>query len=218
MDNPGSYFFHNDQDFVEYFRLSSKLALCILLHQLSASGMRLKDEIKIFGHSRSYLSLQLTLNKILEYATEVEKSVYYSGHKKAHGFQFQSIMTPDGIMSSLYRIYTGPSAYWQAFGILGLYQSSIPGAVLSCTEEAANVLMSSARISVEWEFGLNVNLWGINNYKKGSKIMSSPVTTYYLVSTLPTNIYTCFKGRNIVSYKFNCPSPSLEDYIHSICY
>ena len=175
---------------------------------------------------------------------------YYSGHKKAHGFQFQSIMTPDGIMSSLHGPYTGPSgdwmiwnssgldeilhqlfgrdretpqyylygdlAYWPAFGILGPYRSLKPGVPLSRTEEAANLLMSSARISVEWGFGLNVNFWGINNYKKGSKIMSSPVAAYYLVSTLLTNFHTCLKGRNIVSDKFNCLPPSLAEYVHSI--
>ncbi|RPA99009.1 hypothetical protein L873DRAFT_1910797 [Choiromyces venosus 120613-1] len=148
------------------------------------------------------------------------QSVYYSSHKKAHGFQFQSIMTPDGIMSSLHRLFYlyGDQAYWPAFGILGPYQSSVPGAALSYTEEAANLLMSSTRILVEWGFDLNVNLWGINNYKKGSKIMSSLIAAYYLVSTLLTNIYTCFKRRNIVSDKFNCPPPSLEDYVHSIYY
>ncbi|RPA94536.1 hypothetical protein L873DRAFT_1936944 [Choiromyces venosus 120613-1] len=40
------------------------------------------------------------------------QSVYYSGYKKAHGFQFQSIMTPDGIMSSLHGPYTRPSSDW----------------------------------------------------------------------------------------------------------
>ena len=37
---------------------------------------------------------------------------YYSGHKKNHGFQFQCIMTPDGLMSSLHGPYTGPTADW----------------------------------------------------------------------------------------------------------
>jgi hypothetical protein len=26
---------------------------------------------------------------------------YYSGYKKAHGYKFQTVITPDGIMSSL---------------------------------------------------------------------------------------------------------------------
>jgi len=99
---------------------------------------------------------------------------------------------------------------------MGPYRSSEPGVLLSRTEKAANLLISSARISVESGFGLNVNFWGINNYKKGSKIMSSPVAAYYLVSTLLTNIHTCLKGRNIVSDKFDCPPPSLDEYVHSI--
>ena len=202
----------------------------------------------LFWDSRS-----LTLDKISKYADAVEQVVggrgvwgwidgtmrpfchpgenqaaYYSGHKKSDGFQFQSIMTPDGIMSSLDGPYTGPCgnwkmwndsrietilrtlfrdsiteqqyylyghlAYWPSFGIMGPYRSSPPSIQLSSTKEAANLLMPSAGILVEWGFGLNVNFWGINNYKKGSKIMSSPVAAYYLVSTLLTNMNTCLKG------------------------
>ncbi|PWW73743.1 hypothetical protein C7212DRAFT_214612, partial [Tuber magnatum] len=90
------------------------------------------------------------------------------------------------------------------------------GVPLFHTEEAANLLMSSARILVEWGFGLNVNFWGINNYKKGSKIMSSPVAAYYLTSTLLTNMYTCLKERNIVSDKFQCSPLSLKEYVDSV--
>ncbi|PWW77619.1 hypothetical protein C7212DRAFT_179586, partial [Tuber magnatum] len=272
-------------------------AICILLHQLSALGARLKDKIKIFGHSQSYILLvfndilmylcrqfgqllfwdtcHLTVSKISKYTYSVEKIVggrgvwgwidstmrpfcrlgenqaaYYSGHKKSHSFQFQSIMTADGIMSSLHAPYTGPHGdwmmwndsgierilydllpcgigeqryylysdftYWPSFGIMGPYRSSELGISLSGTEEAANLLMSGARISVEWGFGLNVTFWGINNYKKGSKILSSPVAAYYLVSTLLTNMHMCLKGRNIVSDKFNYSPPSLKEYVRSV--
>ncbi|KAG0123471.1 hypothetical protein HOY82DRAFT_465201, partial [Tuber indicum] len=90
-----------------------------------------------FGKLLFWDSQRLTLSKISEYADAVEKVVggrgvwgwivgmmrpfcrpgdnhtaYYSGHKKSHGFQFQSIMTPDGIMSSLHGPYTGPCGDW----------------------------------------------------------------------------------------------------------
>jgi len=45
---------------------------------------------------------------------------YYSGYKKAHGFQFQSIMAPDGIMSSLHGPSTGPSGDWMIWNSSGL--------------------------------------------------------------------------------------------------
>ena len=135
---------------------------------------------------------------------------YYSGHKKNHGFQFQCIMTPDGLMSSLHGPYTGPTAdwnmwkdselegqlraiflnedaraaaeqpegiqvpryylygdlaYWPAFGIMGPFRPQNAQGVLSREGKAANLAMLSVRITVEWGFGMNVNLWGINNYK-----------------------------------------------------
>jgi len=76
---------------------SPELAICILLYRLSVSGSPLKDEIKVFGHSRSYISLvfndilvylcsrfrgllfwdnkRLTLTKISEYAEAIERIV-----------------------------------------------------------------------------------------------------------------------------------------------
>jgi hypothetical protein len=64
---------------------------------------------------------------------------------------------------------------------------------LSATKEACNFEMSRIRIAVEWGFALNVNYWGINNYKKGSKIMSSLLAAYFIAPTLFTNFYTCIK-------------------------
>ena len=40
------------------------------------------------------------------------QEAYYSGHKKNHGFQFQCIMTPDGLMSSLHGPYMELTADW----------------------------------------------------------------------------------------------------------
>jgi len=145
----------------------AELVIWILLHHLSASGEQLKDEIKIFGRSQSYVSLvfndvlvyrssqfreflfwdkeRLSLQKISNYTKAIEKVVggssiwgwidgtmrpfcrpgenqayYYSGHKKAHSFQFQSIMTPDGIMSSLHGPYMGLSGDWMIWNNSGL--------------------------------------------------------------------------------------------------
>ena len=69
---------------------------------------------------------------------------------------------------------------------------------------------------MEWGFDMNVNLWGINNYKRGSKVMSSPVAAVYIASTLLTNIRTCMNGGNQVSEKSGLSPPSFEEYIQSI--
>ena len=42
----------------------------------------------------------------------IDQQVYYSGYKKAHTFKFQSIVTPDGLLSSLVGPYPGPIGDW----------------------------------------------------------------------------------------------------------
>lgn len=38
---------------------------------------------------------------------------HYSGHKKRHGFKFQAIVTPDGLVSSLQGPYRAPNNDWR---------------------------------------------------------------------------------------------------------
>ncbi|KAG0127948.1 hypothetical protein HOY82DRAFT_489920, partial [Tuber indicum] len=45
----------------------------------------------------------------LFYRPGENQATYYGDDKKVHSFQFQSIMTPNRIMSSLHSPYTGPS-------------------------------------------------------------------------------------------------------------
>lgn len=48
------------------------------------------------------------------------QQTYYSGYKKTHSFKFQSIVTPDGLLSSLVGPFPGPVGdwtIWQASGI-----------------------------------------------------------------------------------------------------
>ena len=66
-----------------------------------------------------------------------------------------------GIMGLQSRYYLyGDLAYWPAFGIMGPHRQQDPAVPLSRAEESANLVMSSARIAVEWGFALNINYWG----------------------------------------------------------
>jgi len=40
---------------------------------------------------------------------------WYSGHYKSHGFKFQAITTPDGLVSSLCGPHTGPRNDWHVY-------------------------------------------------------------------------------------------------------
>ena len=107
-------------------------------------------------------------------------------------------------------------AYWPAFGIMGPHRQQDPAVPLSRAEESANLVMSSARIAMECGFASSINYWGINGYRKGTKLGSSPVAAYYMISTLLANFHTCLKGRKQVSDKFKIKAPSLEEYVRSV--
>ena len=51
---------------------------------------------------------------------EVYQELYYSGHKGYHGIKFQSIVTPDGLISSLYGPIFGPVGDWRMWKDCGI--------------------------------------------------------------------------------------------------
>ena len=44
----------------------------------------------------------------------------------------------------------------------------------------------------------------------------SPAVAYYLISTLPTNLHTCFHGRNSASDKFGLLSPPVDECVQGV--
>ncbi|RPB02064.1 hypothetical protein L873DRAFT_1880710 [Choiromyces venosus 120613-1] len=160
---------------------------------------------------------------------EDQKS-FYSGYKKMHTFKFQSIITPDGLLSSLVgpilqdlfrrggigvgeRLYVyGDSAYSPAFGVMGPFLEQV-NQPLIVEEEAANIVMSGHRIVVEWGFGRVVNYWALNSFKSGLKVSLSPIASYYIIATLLSNILLCISGGNQVSEKFGLLPLIVEDYL-----
>ncbi|KAK9427130.1 hypothetical protein V1505DRAFT_67535 [Lipomyces doorenjongii] len=76
-----------------------------------------------------------------------------------------------------------------------------------------NIEMSGVRISVEQMFGLALQRWTFNGFKRALKLESSPVATFYMVSILLTNIKTCLDGCNEVPDAFGCDPLLLTDYL-----
>jgi hypothetical protein len=167
---------------------------------------------------------------------------FYSGFKKAHGCKFQSVVTPDGLMSSLTGPFEAPvgdwilwresgvaeqvravvgdeplyvygdAAYAPAFGIVGPHKDT-RGQPITRQQEATNIIMSGSRIAVEWGFGMVVNYWSLTSFKRALKIGLSPVAVYYIVASLFTNCLTCFRGGNQTSEKFGVSPPTIEEYL-----
>lgn len=164
---------------------------------------------------------------------------YFAGEKKEHGIRFQGILTPDGILH-LHGPYRGPTGDWRmwencgmearlrnlfptpedrlylygdpaycpAFGIMGPFRGNITPA-----QEAANIVMSGQRITVEWAFGLVLKNWLFLDFKAASsRIGLQPVAAYYMCATILTNARTCLHGRNQISDKYSLAPPSIEEY------
>ena len=74
-----------------------------------------------------------------------------------------------------------------------------------------NADMSSLRISVEHCFGKILQYWAYLDYKKGHKLLMSPVGKIYIVAALLTNALTCLYGGKTPT-RFNCVPPTLEEY------
>ena len=173
-----------------------------------------------------------------------EQRAFYSGYKKSHGYKFQSIVTPDGLLSSLVGPFPGPVGdwiIWRSSGIseilrelfisdsplyvfgdsayapsFGVMGPYIPSVnnPLTQEQEAANLVMSGERIVVEWGFGRVVNYWALNSFKNQLKLGLSPVAAYYMVATLLSNILLCIRGHSQISEKYGLCPPSVEEYLY----
>lgn len=62
------------------------------------------------GGDRVWGYIDGTLRKVCRPGED--QQVYYTGYKKHWAFKFQSIVTPDGMISSLNGPYAGPKADW----------------------------------------------------------------------------------------------------------
>lgn len=147
----------------------------------------------------------------------------YSGHYRGHGYRFQSVVMPTGLIEHLY----GPTAgrqhdsrlYWlsgiedemkhkfstrgsaRPYKLYGdpAYQRSLyldkPFSSKRKEEwfRAANYAWARVRISVEWQFSIVTQTFGGLNYTVTQRSLLSPVGSYYYVCSLLTNICTIFK-------------------------
>ena len=177
---------------------------------------------------------------------EVDQERFYSGHKGYHGIRFQAIVTPDGLISSLYGPEYGPVGDWRMWkdcGIAAKLRELFTGTSesdmlylygdpayslsygtlapfsrreLSARENAMNIEMSSARIVVEWGFGLVRSQFSYGEKKSSQQTGLSAIGAYYIVAVLLTNCQTCLRRRNQISERFNnlIRPPTLAEYLH----
>lgn len=100
-----------------------------------------------------------------------------------------------------------------AYGIDDLMCAPFKGAHLSEEEQLFNKTMSSVRVSVEWFFGILKTTWAFIDWNRKHKILLSPVAKFVKVAVLLSNCHTCIRGNNLNSTFFDCPPPTLEQYL-----
>lgn len=169
--------------------------------------------------------------------------VMYNGHKRVHGFKFQSISAPNGLIANFFGPLEGSrhDSYLLAqSGILDALERhsvGVNGEVLCVYGDPAyplsehiqtgfpnaqpedqveyNRAMSSVRVSVEWCFGEIVERFRFTDFKKMMKTGLSPVAKQYAVSALLQNCHNCLYSSKCAQF-FECDPPALEDYLQPI--
>ena len=148
----------------------------------------------------------------------VGQQLIYSGYYKSHGFKFQNVVAPNGLIVDFY----GPVPGRRGDGFL-LKESQFKERMRSfCHLAGGNYYvygdpaypmcpwimrgfkgamtprqakftsnMNSLRISVEWSFSLIVRDWSFMDHEKNLKVWKQPIAKMYYVSAIMANVKTC---------------------------
>lgn len=164
----------------------------------------------------------------------------YDGHHACHAFDYQAVMTPDGIIWQLF----GPVAarHTDSWMVITSHLHDIihdfcwdedgqqyfvyadqgyagntpfllaPFPVPTKLQEKVNRRWSAQRVSIEWEFGRVTQLFQGLDHRRLQKTLKSLVGVWYPVCVLLTNCVNCLYGCQVSQY-FQCSPPSLEQYL-----
>ena len=171
------------------------------------------------------------------------QKLMYSGHKRAHGIKFQSVVTPDGLFACLFGPVNGKrhdSYMLRVSRLLVRLNEIMPyqgnmyalygdpaypqfpylygGFKLpreGSVQAAFNTAMSAVREVVEWNFKDIVVNWAYLDWKAGMKIFEKPVAKYYVVAAFLCNCRS-FYYENQTSNYFGAETYTLQDYLDLI--
>jgi hypothetical protein len=147
----------------------------------------------------------------------------FNGWKKFHGYKYQTLEAPNGLALDLWgpmtfrhsdtELYTESNLNerMRQIGVYCVYGDGIY-AVQSNTMSASDPIMTKARISNEWDYGVTANLFAFCKYKRSLKMTQRNHSDYYTVSTLLRNFHLCLYDGLTASY-YNLAAPELEEYL-----
>ena len=166
--------------------------------------------------------------------------VLYNGHKKVHSIKFQSVVTPNGLIATLFgpvegkRHDSGMLAMSQLLGRLQQYsvnqnggimciygdpayplrpqlQAPFKGVAITPQQIAWNKSMSQSRVAVEWIFGDIIEYFKFLDFKKNLKVKLSAVGLMYIVAGILHNTRAILYGTTTSKY-FALEPPTLQEY------
>ena len=163
---------------------------------------------------------------------------FFSSHKRNHVLKYQCIVFPDGIIGHFYGPTLGvrnDARMLRESGVLERLERYRPryiygdggyplsrvimcpfkGAFKTVMELEFNRRASRSRVSIENSFGFLSQEWAYLNLQQQQKSLLIPTGLIYFASVFLKNCKTCITGYNLISERFDCPPPSLEDYLRS---
>lgn len=167
---------------------------------------------------------------------------WYNGWKKVHGMKYQTIDLPNGMNFHVYGpvsvrhndLYTlhnsgiddlltvfqqgyinqycvyGDSAY-TIFNLANV-RARHNNEVNTLREILENKAMSSARQTIEWDYGDVSKMWATLSFSKVLKMRRMPVSSMYITAMILRNAHNTMYGGNTAVY-FNCTPPPFEHWI-----
>ena len=162
--------------------------------------------------------------------------VCYSGHKHYHSFKFQSLLTPDGLISHLYGLVPGAHHDVYMFdrsGVQDLFDKPAfhsyclwadqgyandgnlfaPFRNPTADEDAINKSMLRVRLSVEHGFMRVSHLFTLFQRPTLLRLGQMAIGQLYATAVFLTNIRTCLDGGNQISKFFECAPPTIVDFL-----
>ena len=171
------------------------------------------------------------------------QEAFYNGWKRFHGLKWSALELPCGLCGFLYgpnsfrrhdldvfneseindkvaEVQAGNDKQYFMYGDrIFVFQSHVRRAHmgddydLTLLEIQENRIMAKVRIAVEWDFGVTSKLFKFTQYWRNIQVLKHENhRMYYFVATLLRNLHACLYPSTTSQY-FNCPPPSLEDYL-----
>lgn len=164
----------------------------------------------------------------------------YSGHKRMHCLNYQTLSTPDGLIFALHGPVEGRRhdlTLLRNSGWVTVLQECLSTAErqfyifgdqayllrpwmmrpfignLTALQELQNAQMSSIRVSVEHNYKDLKQLWVSQDFARNLKVRQAPIGLLYKASALLLNFRTCAYSCGQTSARFNVVPPSLEEYL-----